>query len=119
VIGGARGLGFFPSQWQPPLGDAIAQVTHAVKALGPALLAPEAPASADGSVRVTARAYGGALYVIAVNQGSATIQARVNVAGLAGRPLAVLDEGRQVQSNGDLFTDSFAPLGAHVYVVAP
>ena len=119
MIGGAHGLGFFPSQWQPPIAAAITQVTHDVKAIGPALLAPASPASADAGVRVTARAYGGALYVIAVNPASQPVQATIRVPGLAGRPLGVVSEGRQLQARGDAFSDSFAPLAAHLYVAAP
>jgi len=46
-------------------------------------------------------------------------RATVTVQGLGGRPLAVFDEGRTLASSGDAFTDSFAPLQAHVYVAAP
>jgi hypothetical protein len=119
VIGGARGLGFFPSQWEPPMAQAIAQVTHDVRALGPALLQPPAPASADGPVRVTARSYDGAVYVVAVNPATQPVNATVTVPGLGGRALSVLGEGRQVASSGGGFSDAFAPLAVHVYVAAP
>jgi hypothetical protein len=122
VVGGAHGLGLFPSQWQPPIAQAITQVTHDVKALGPALLAPAAPAAVETAaspVRVTARTYNGAVYVIAVNPTSQPAQATLRVPGLGGRGLTVLGEGRQVQASGDAFGDGFAPLAAHVYVVAP
>src|SRR5205085_11128448 len=68
IAGGARGLGFFPAQWSPAIGQAIAAVTRDVKALGPALLQTDAPAEpSPASIRATARSYGGALYVVAVN----------------------------------------------------
>jgi hypothetical protein len=119
VIGGAQGLGFFPSQWEPPIAQAITQVTQDVKALGPALLRPAVAASADSPVHVTARAYDGALYVIAVNPTTQPLQATLHASGLDGRPLSVLDEGRQLQSSGDAFRDAFAPLGVHIYVAPP
>jgi hypothetical protein len=119
VVGGARGLGFFPSEWQPPIQQAITQVTHDVKALGPALLAAPTPASASGGVRVAARAYGGALYVIAVNPASGPARAELRVPGLGGRAVSVLGEGRQVQASGGAFTDAFGPLGVHLYIAPP
>src|SRR5207245_5690409 len=111
VVGGAHGLGFFPSQWQPPIAQAITQVTHDVKALGPALLARASAASADAGVRVTARAYGGALYVIAVNPAAQPVQATIRVPGLASRPLTVLRAGRHLQARGGGSGDRVAPRG--------
>jgi len=120
IAGGAHGLGFFPSQWQPPIAQAIAQVTRDVRALTPALVAPAVPASASpAALRVAARAYGGALYVVAVNPMPTAMQATLRVPGLAGRQLQVLDEGRTVQATGARIVDAFAPLGVHVYVAAP
>jgi hypothetical protein len=119
IAAGAHGLGFFPSQWQPPVAAAITQVTHDVKALGPALLTPAVPADGTAPLRIVAHGYAGALYVIAVNPTFQPVQATIHVPGLAGRGLGVLDEGRQVAASGDSFSDAFAPLGVHVYVVAP
>ena len=42
VIGGARGIGFFPADWDPALTPAIAAIAKEVAALGGALLAPGA-----------------------------------------------------------------------------
>jgi hypothetical protein len=119
IAGGARGIGFFPIGWTGDVGGAIADVGHAVQALGPALLAPDAPVSANGPVKVAARRYGGALYVIAVNPTYDPAQTTIEAPGLAGRPLQVLNEGRTVTSKGDAFADSFAPLAVHVYIAAP
>jgi hypothetical protein len=119
IAAGAHGLGFFPSQWQPPIAAAVTQVTHDVKALGPALLSAAIPADGPAPLRVAARAYNGALYMVAVNPTFQPVQATLHVPGLVGRPLTVLDEGRQLATSGDDFSDAFAPLGVHVYVVAP
>jgi hypothetical protein len=119
IAGGARGLGFFPIGWTGDVGEAIRNVALDVQALGPALLAASAPASADAPVMVGARRLGGALYVVAVNPTYADATASIRVPGLGGRALQVLDEGRTVTSQGDGFTDSFAPLAVHLYVAAP
>ncbi len=116
IAGGARGLGFFPIGWTGDVGAAIAGVAHDVQALGPALLAPDAPVSADGPVRVGARSFGGALYLFAVNPTYGSAEATIHAPGLDGRALQVLDEGRQVAGHGDEFSDAFAPLGVHIYV---
>jgi hypothetical protein len=123
VAGGARGLGYFPpAAWTGDVGEAIGDVTTAVRYLGPALLAPEHTVRvepADGPVRAGGRAANGALYVIAANAGTSTAEATFRVPGLDGRTLSVFGEARRVQSSGDSFRDSFAPLAAHVYVAAP
>jgi hypothetical protein len=120
LAGGAKGLGFFPGEFTPALGAAVRQVTHDVAKLIPALLAPSIPAGADPEVvRVGARIADNAVYVIAVNTGWSAVDAKVSVPGLAGRSLHVLDEDRDVYSGDGSFTDSFAPLGVHVYVAPP
>jgi hypothetical protein len=119
IAGGARGLGFFPIGWTGEIGEAIRNVALDVQALGPALLAADAPASADGPVKVGARRLGGALYVIAVNPTYAATSATIHVPGLGNRALQVLDEGRTVAPKDGSFADSFAPLAVHLYVAAP
>jgi hypothetical protein len=57
--------------------------------------------------------------VIAVNAGFSATKATIGAAGLGGRPLTVLDEGRRIAVNGSSFSDSFAPLDVHIYVAAP
>jgi hypothetical protein len=119
VAGGARGIGFFPGEWDPSVLPAVEQISKEVAAIGGGLLAPDSPASATGAVVVGARSFGGALYVIAVNPTRTATRSTITAAGLAGRPVGVLEEGRSVASSGDSFTDSFAPLGVHLYVVTP
>ena len=60
-----------------------------------------------------------ALYIIAVNPTRTARRSTITAAGLAGRPVGVLEEGRSVPSSGDSFSDSFAPLAVHLYVVTP
>jgi hypothetical protein len=119
VIGGARGIGFFPADWDPGLTPAIARIAREVAALGGALLAPETPASAAAPVLATARSLGGAVYVVAANPTRRFVRAAIQASGLAGRPVEVLEEGRTIASSGDSFEDGFAPFAVHLYVAKP
>jgi hypothetical protein len=119
LVGGAHGLGFFPIGWTGDVSGALAQVGHDIQALGPALLAPEAPVSAGAPLEATARSYDGAFYVFAVNPTYAPVKATIGAPGLDGRPLEVLGENRTVTPAGGAFSDEFAPLAVHLYVAAP
>jgi hypothetical protein len=119
VAGGARGLGYLPNTWTPDVAAAIGTVSRYVAALAPALAAPDAAVTAGSGIRAASRRLNGASYVVAVNPSTSGVTASFTVPGLGGRPLGVLGEGRQVASSGDAFTDSFGPLGVHIYVAAP
>jgi hypothetical protein len=119
VIGGARGIGFFPADWDAAMTPVIARIAQEVAALGGALLAPDVPASASGPVLAGVRARHGALYVIAVNPTRRFVRATIQAQGLNGRQVDVLEEARTVDSTGDSFTDGFAPLAVHLYLARP
>jgi hypothetical protein len=121
IAGGANAVGYFPNHWSDPIGVAISQANRQIKALTQALLGPTVNASADnGTVRVSARSLNGALYVIAVNTSETTVQARINVDGIAGRSVTVLGgSGPAVGADDQGFSDSFGPLDARVYVIPP
>jgi hypothetical protein len=120
IAGGAHGLGFFPGVWPSHIGNAIADVSKDVAALGPALLAPSLAARSDNPhVKVGARSHEGVIYVIAVNAGYTATRATIRVGPLGDRPLTVVGENRRVDADGSRFTDSFAPLAVHVYAVEP
>jgi hypothetical protein len=121
VAGGATGIGYFPNHWSDSIGQEITHTNREIKALTQALLAPSVPASSDnGPVRVSARSLNGALYVIAVNTTSSTVQAKIIVEGIAGRSATVLGGGgAAVASDDQGFSDSFGPLAARVYIVPP
>ena len=121
IAGGAHGLGFFPT-WSPDVGQAISLLSRQIRGLAPALLAPAAPVSVEppGSpIRVGARSYDDALYIIAVNPAFSPAQATIRAPGLGGRTLFVLDENRAIQPREDTFSDDFAPLAVHVYLAPP
>jgi hypothetical protein len=121
IAGGATGIGYFPNHWSGPIGQEITHTNREIKALTQALLAPEVPASSDnGTIRVSARSLNGALYVIAVNTSSSTLQAKISVEGIAGRSATALGgAGPAVASDDQGFSDSFGPLAARVYVIPP
>ena len=86
IAGGAHGLGFFPVGLTGDVGGAITRVRSEVAALWPALLRPQVPSSANQSSVVTAAwELDGALYIVGVNTGTATVDASLQVPGLASR----------------------------------
>ena len=119
VVGGARGIGFFPADWDPAVTPAITAIGKEVSALGGALLAPALSATGSGPVLAAGRSLGGALYVFAVNPTRTGLRATVTMPGLAGRTGSVLEEGRTVTASGDAFADDFGPLAVHLYVFPP
>jgi hypothetical protein len=120
IAGGAHGLGFWPASWDPNMNGVISGVGRDVARLGPAVYMPAQPASDSSQpVLISARTWAGALYVIAVNSGWTATDTTITVPALNGRPLSVMGESRRVNSDGDTFTDHFAPLAVHIYIAAP
>jgi hypothetical protein len=120
IAGGAGGVGYFPNRWSDSIGDEITRTNREIKALGPALLAARSNVHSDtDSLRVSARSLNGALYVIAVNASSSTVQAKISVEGIAGRSATVYGGGSAVGADAEGFSDSFGPLAARVYVIPP
>jgi len=121
IAGGARGIGYFPDWWAEDIRNEVRLVNREILALAPALLAPVAKAnwSTESPVRVGARRYNGATYVIAVNTSTAPANASFTVPGLGGRKLRVFRDGRIVTPLGDLVVDKLPGLGVAVYVVSP
>jgi len=121
IAGGAKGIGYFPDWWEETIRNEVRMTNREILALAPALLSPAAKAtwSVEGSVRIAARRYNGATYVIAVNTSTSEATASFSVPGLGGRPLRVFREGRIVKPLGDLVADKLPGLGVAVYVAAP
>jgi hypothetical protein len=120
IGGGADGVGYFPNRWNDSIGDEITRTNREIKALTPALLAPDANVRSDAeALRVSARTLNGALYVIAVNTSETTVQAGINVEGIAGRSATVFGAGTALAADAEGFSDSFGPLAARVYVIPP
>jgi hypothetical protein len=121
IAGGARGIGYFPDWWAEPIRDEVRATNRELLALAPALLAPVAKVnwSIDGAVRIGARRYNGATYVVAVNTSTSEAAATFSVPGLGGRTLRVFRDGRTVKPLGDLVVDRLPGLGVAVYLVPP
>ncbi|MGZ4357372.1 MAG: hypothetical protein ACXVRU_11240 [Gaiellaceae bacterium] len=120
VAGGAGAIGYFPNHWSRTIGTEIARTNREIKALSPALLASISPASSDVSgVRVSARTFNGATYVIAINTTNTSLQAKISVDGIAGRSPVVVGGGQVVGADDTGFADNFGPLAARVYILPP
>jgi len=121
IAGGAKGIGYFPDWWEETIRNEVRLTNREILALAPALLSPAVKAnwSADGPVRIAARRYNGATYVIAANSSTSEATASFSVPGLGGRSLRVFRDGRVVKPLGDLVADKLPGLGVAVYVVPP
>ena len=121
IAGGAHGLGFFPNDWGAQVGDTIHGIAQRVKQLEPALLQPLVPVEVAGapSVRASARELDGALYVIAVNGGTAAAAATLAAPQLADRTFEILGSDRQLTAKDGAVEDTLPPLGVRIYVAAP
>ncbi len=120
IAGGARGLGFWPPEWNSAVSRVISGVRRDVARLGPAIYLPDQAASDNNpNVQISARSGAGALYVFAVNASYQATDATITVGALNGRALLAMGESRRVNSDGDVFSDHFAPLGVHIYIAAP
>ena len=121
IAGGARGIGYFPDWWEESIRDEVRLTNREILALAPALLAPVARAnwSVESPVRVAARRYNGATYVVAVNTSTSPTTAAFSLPGLGGRSLRVFRDGRLVKPLGDLVADKLPGLGVAVYVLPP
>jgi hypothetical protein len=110
VAGGASALGYFPNHWSTTIGEEIARTNREIKSLSQALLTPVGATTSDASaVRVSTRSLNGATYVIAVNTSSASVQAKVSVAGIAGRSPVVVGGGQVIGADDAGFSDNFGP----------
>jgi hypothetical protein len=121
IAGGARGIGYFPDWWAEDIRSEVRLGNREILALSPALLSPVAKTnwSTDSPVRVGARRYNGATYVIAVNTSTSPATASFTLPGLGGRNLHVFRDGREVTPLGDLVMDKLPGLGVAIYVVPP
>jgi hypothetical protein len=121
IAGGARGIGYFPDWWAEDIRNEVRLVNREILALAPALLAPVAKVnwSTESPVRVGARRYNGATYIIAVNTSTSPTSTSFTMLGLGGRKLRVFRDGRIVTPLGDLVVDKLPGLGVAVYVVPP
>ena len=100
----------------PPLFTAAG---NDVSGVGSPIDAESKTANGDNpQVVISAHAWAGTVYVMAVNAGDTATDATISLPSLHGRTLTVLAENRSVDSNGGSFTDHFDPLDVHIYIAA-
>jgi hypothetical protein len=126
IAGGATGIGFFthtftPQEHEfdvsPTLQQEMKRLTQAITSLQNGLLGRVVPSDANsGAIKVIARTVAGRTYIVAVNSSNGPVGAQIHVPQLHNGNAAVFGEARAVGVASDRLTDSFAPLGVHVYV---
>jgi hypothetical protein len=121
LAAGARGLAFFPPDWDYFAAATIHGIATRIRQLEPALLQPARPVHVDAApdVRASARSYHGAVYVIAVNAGTKATTVSLTVPGLGNRTLLALGESKTFSARRDVFTDRLRPLAVRIYVAPP
>lgn len=122
IVGGARGIGWFPEFWSQPVQEEVGRLSREIVSLAPALLAEEAEATvapADSPVHAGVRRHNGTTYVIAVNSWIEQAKATIRVPRLRAGSLRVLGEKRVVKVRSGAFTDSFRGLKVRIYVAPP
>lgn len=96
------------------------QIAAEVRALSPALLAPDDPTPLgveprDLRMHTRLKRLGNKLYLIAVNPAKQPRQARFDLQRRLPKTVTVLFENRQISGEASTFRDTFAPLAVHVY----
>jgi hypothetical protein len=122
IAGGAHGLGFFPSDWGTTVGAVVHGIAERIQQLEPALLQPALQVGIEPAVptvRASARSFGGALYVIAVNAGTSAAVVHLRVPGLGGRPLQVDDRPAVVPSHDSDFVATLPAMSVRIYTAEP
>lgn len=121
ITAGARGIGWFPEYWRPDVAAEIRKLSRTIAALAPALLAPEIPVVTDPEdlVKVGARRYNGATYVVAANASFTRRRASFGVPGLRATRMRVFGEGRTVPVRNGRVTDGFRGLASRIYIADP
>jgi hypothetical protein len=126
IAGGATGIGFFTHTWtpaehefdvSPTLEQEIKQLTGTITRLRAGLLGTPVPSGSNSSaIRLIARTTADRTYVFAVNASTGPVHVGVHVPQLHDGRATVDGEHRTVAVGSEWFSDSFAPLGVHVYV---
>lgn len=126
ITGGATGIGFFthtftPAEHEfdvsPTLQQEMKRLTQTITRLRPGLFGATVPSDSNSpSIKVLARTTTNRAYVFAVNASPSPVRVQIHVPALNAGHAGVDGENRSVTVANDVFDDSFAPLGVHVYV---
>jgi hypothetical protein len=135
ICRGATAIGYFTHVWKPKYSQfgvpeenqvALKVINDQITRLTPAILGQRPPRTAsiespDGvKLDLLTRQTGADLYLFAVNydERSRETVAKIQLEGLAaGTAVNVVDENRQLQAQEGAFTDTFAPLAVHIYLI--
>lgn len=136
ICRGATAIGYFTHVWKPAYRQfgvpdenrkALRAINSQITRLAPAILGASAKRAvslkAEGAARIDmmAKETGDTLSIFAVNYGdeaAGDAKAAIAVAGLAaGQQVTVVDEGRTITAQAGSFSDTFQPLGVHIYQI--
>jgi hypothetical protein len=123
VINGSTGIGFF--DWptfkaNAPKMAAAQQTIGELKSLKNVIFSQNVDTlvNAGQGVGTMTRYSNGSAYILAVNPAPQNVQATFQMSGLQlGQKIQVMFEGRTISANAGSFTDSFAGVARHVYVI--
>ena len=121
IAGGAHGLGFWPAQWDPvdERGDLGRRPRRRAPRPGD-LHAADRRQRQLRQIQMSARHVGRRARTSSRSTPAGRPRTRnSSIPSLNGRPLSVMGESRRVNSDGDIFSDHFAPLAVHIYIAAP
>jgi hypothetical protein len=122
IAGGATGLGFFPGNFAPAVGNTIRGVAHRVRQLLPALVGQPVPigvSPAAPDVRAAGRLFGGAFYVIAVNAGAQASSVTLTANELADRRLVAAGRSERLRARDGALAVTLPPMSVRIYVAPP
>jgi hypothetical protein len=123
IVNGVTGIAYFDwdtFQTEPNKLAAVQQVFSELGQLKSVIFSQNiAPlVTASPSIGHTARHANGSVYILAVNPIAQNVSATFHIDGLAaGQPIHVMFENRSITASAGGFTDNFAGVARHVYVV--
>jgi len=123
ILHGATGIIYWGASYEDrdsDIWDSLRRVASELKELTPALVSPDAvdveAESADGTVIAMGRRVGGKLWVLAVNERDAEVEAKLKLADGVESLERWREDGDPPSVRGTDLIDSFGPYGVHVYI---
>ncbi len=134
IAHGATSIGYFTHSWECPgytqfcltteQETELTRTNGQLTALTAQILSPRyneqvtVMTSPDAQIDWIAKEIQGQVYLFTVNVDRATTEATFTVPGMvADSAVTVVDEARTVPATGESFSDSFEPLGVHIYAI--
>ena len=122
IVAGARGIMYFEYYWakRSKTFEFVAKQVREVRELTPVLIDenPVRQAETEAPVDTWLKRHDGYDFLIAVNESEQRLDAKLNLPGASALgKIEVLFEKRSLPAQGGGFTDTFEPLGVHVYKI--